>query len=290
MAALIWKRCFLTLPANVSRPEQPSGWLIGWRRILGLLQRHVFLLLGSWPRLIELLYWPTLNMIVWGFLNFYLTKQMNGVGIVAVALLAGTLLWDILIRSQFSVLVSFMEELWSRNLGHIFVAPIRPLDYAGGLVLLSLVRTFIAMTPAFLFAWLFFGFLVLDFGLPFIAFYLNLAMTGWWCSFLLVALLFRFGLAAEWLAWMLSFILSPFVAVYYPVSVLPEWIQPLAWSLPPTYVFEGMRAIVTDQIVRWDYLSMATLLNFAFLAVSLWVYLTAFEATRRRSGLLQMGE
>lgn len=276
----------MILPVTAPLPNL----LIGWRRILGLLQRHVYLLLGSWPRLIEVMYWPTMNMLVWGFINFYLAKQLSGVGAVAASLLAGALLWEILLRSQFSILVSFMEEMWSRNLGHIFVAPIRPLNYACGLMLLSLFRTAIAMFPAFLFAWLLFGYLVLDLGPAFIGFYLNLALTGWWCGFLLVALLFRFGLAAEWLAWMLSFIISPFVAVYYPVSALPEWLHPLAWSLPPTYIFEGMRAIVGQHMVHWDYLVKATLLNAGFLAVSLWVYCVAFDATRRRGGLLQMGE
>lgn len=280
----------MTLPVNAFQPETGQTWRAGWRQVLGLLQRHIFLLMGSWPRLVEVMYWPTLNMIVWGFINFYLAKQLSGVGAVAAALLAGALLWDILVRSQFSILVSFMEEMWSRNLGHIFVAPVPPLHYAAGLMLLSLMRTAIAMFPAFLFAWLFFGYLVLDLGLPFIAFYLNLAIAGWWCGFLLVALLFRFGMAAEWLAWMLSFVISPFVAVYYPVSALPEWLHPLAWSLPPTYVFEGMRSIVNLQIVRWDYLLMATALNIGFLIISLWVYLKAFENTRRRNGLLQMGE
>ena len=271
-------------------PEALSAFGLRRRRLLGLLQRHTFLLLGSWPRFIELLYWPTLNMLVWGFLNIYLGQQRSSAVAIGSVVLGGALMWEILLRSQFSLLVPFFEELWSRNLGHIFVSPLSPLEYVFGLVILSLLRTVIAMTPALILAEWCFGLWLPGLGLPFVAFYFNLALTGWWCGLLLVALILRYGLAAEWLAWMAAFALSPVVAVYYPVSILPAWLQPVSWALPPTYVFEGMRAILDHHEARLDYLLIALALNLAYTALAAVVFLRVFERTRRDAGLLQMSE
>lgn len=257
---------------------------------MALVQRHIYLLMGSWPRLIELLYWPTISMIVWGFLNIYLAKQTGTGSAIASFLLGGAIMWEVLLRSQFSVLIPFFEELWSRNLGHIFVSPVSPLEYVGGLTVLSTLRTLIAMTPCFILAELLFGFWLPGMGLPFIGFYINLAMSGWWCSFLIVSLILRYGLGAEWLAWMAAFAISPLVAIYYPVTTLPTILQHVAWALPPTYVFEGMRSIINENIVRADYMAHAFLLNLLYLVLSATVFLRTFEATRRANGLLQMGE
>lgn len=260
------------------------------RRLLALMQRYLYLLTNSWPRFFELLYWPTLNMVVWGFLNFYLSKQTSGAGLVAGVLLGGAMLWDVLVRSQFGVFFPFLEELWSRNLGHIFVSPIGPIEYASTLILQSILRTAIAMTPCILLAKVFFGYWLFDLGLPMIGFFFCLAMTGWWLGLLLIALLLRHGASAEWMAWMIAFIISPFVAVYYPVSVLPEWVQTISWALPPTYVFEGMRAIVNNHEFRPDLMLNAFLLNMLYLGLSAAIYWGVFENTRRGNGLLHVNE
>ena len=267
-----------------------SRWKLLPRRIWALVLRYIFLLTGSWPRLVELIYWPTLNMLVWGFVNIYIMRQGGGSDAAPFALLAGAMLWEVLVRSQISVQLLFLEELWSRNLGHIFVSPIAPLEYLGGLVFLSLLRTFIAMVPCALLAWAFFDFDILDLGELLAGFYLNLAATGWCCGFLMIALLLRFGLSSEWLAWMGVFLLLPFVAVYYPVNILPAWAQHIAWALPPTYVFESMRALLHHEAAPSGYVWKALGLNMVYLALSAAIYKRAFETTRRRGGLLQMAE
>lgn len=278
----------MILPASASEPSAPVMLIL--RRLAALVLRHVYLLMGSGPRMLETLYWPAFNMIVWGYVNRYIAEQSPSAIGLAVAILAGAILWEIALRSQFGVLNSFFEELWSRNLGHIFVSPLPPLAYALGLMLLSLLRMLIAMIPCAGMAWLVFDWNIADLGLPLIGFALNLAVTGWWAGFLIIAMLLRYGLAAEWMAWMATALLAPFVAVYYPVTVLPEWLQFLSWSLPPTYVFEGMRELLNHQEARLDWLMESFGLNLVYLAVALLVYKRAFESTRRRGGLLQMGE
>ncbi len=255
-----------------------------------MIQRHTFLLIGSWPRLIDIMYWPTLNMLVWGFLNFYLSKQSSGIGMVAGVILGGAMLWDIMVRCQLSLFQSFMEELWSRNFGHVFISPMRPAEYALSLIIISMLRIVIAMTPCLFFAQLIFDFWLPGLGLPALGFAMSLAMSGWWAGLLLICLLFHFGYAAEWLAWMAMFVLSPIVGVYYPVTVLPNWLQHVAWCLPPTYVFEGLRALMNDHVFRADSLVQSFALNLLYLAVSFIIFLRIFNRTRRGKGLLQVYE
>lgn len=259
-------------------------------RIYGVLLRNLYLLKGSIPRLIDLFYWPTLNMLIWGFFNYYLTKQITGIGLVAGTFLGAAMMWDIFVRSQLNVMRPFMEELWSRNLGAVFVSPISPFEYAIGLVALSIITTIIAMGVCVIAAELIFGFWLPGLGWGLAGFVFNLAMAGWWGGFLLIAMLLRFGSASEWLAWMLSFVFAPLVGVYYPISVLPSWLQPISNLLPPTYVFEGLRELLNHHSVHYDLMLYAFLLNLVFLGFSGFVFLRTFENTRRRSGLLQVAE
>jgi ABC-2 type transport system permease protein len=279
----------LTSRVNAMIESLPS-WQLPVRRFSALLQRHMYLLKGSWLRIVNLVYWPMLNMIIWGFLNTYLVKQGTGLQFTVGILLGAVMLWDVLARSQLNIQFPFMEELWSRNLPSIFVSPIRPLEYVAGLIFISLINTVIALTPSVLLAYLFFGYWLPGLGLPVVGFILSLAMTGWWGGCLLVAMMLRFGLAAEGLAWMASFVMAPLVAIYYPVSILPEWVQVISWLLPPTYIFEGMRSLVNDHIVRMDYFAISLALNIFYLVISGFIFMRTFEAKRRRDGLMHASD
>ncbi len=258
-----------------------------FQRLFGIAARHFFLLRSSWPRVVELLYWPTLNLLIWGFLNTYLSKQFSGTGLLAASLMGGAMLMEFMTRSQTGILVTFLEEAWSRNLGNLFVAPIPPLEYALSAVAMSILRVAFATLPCWLMAGVFFDFWMPSMGWSLVGFILNLAMTGWSMCFLALALMLRQGMAVEWLAWMASFVLSPIVGVYYPVSILPEWLQPVSYLLPPTYIFEGMRALMNGGEIRLDLMALAFGLNLPFFAASLWVFHRAFEKTRQDRGLLQ---
>ncbi|HEY0419834.1 MAG TPA: ABC transporter permease, partial [Acetobacteraceae bacterium] len=111
------------------------------RRIWGLMYRHIALYRRSWPRLLELAYWPTLQMCIWGFTASFFAARLGSPGAVAMgALLGAVLLWEIALRSQMGVAVSFLEEIWSRNLGHVFVSPLRPWELVAALIGMSVIR------------------------------------------------------------------------------------------------------------------------------------------------------
>lgn len=268
------------------------GFAIGdrLRRVGAILLRHGYLARSSWIRVFDLMYWPLLQMIIWGFINTFLASQSSWVLRAGGLFIGVVLLWDILVRGQFGMTLSLLEEMWSRNFANLFVAPLRPAEYAVALMGLSVIRSLIGVLPAAFLAIPLFAYSIFEIGLPLVAFYAVLMMTGWAVGLLMSAMLIRFGLAAESFAWASIFVLAPICGVYYPVAVLPEWLQIVSWTLPPTHVFEGMRAVVIDGVFRADLMVSAILLNLAYLAVSLLTFLWAFRRARERGQLLATGE
>ena len=132
------------------------------------------------------------------------------------------------------------------------ISPLRPIEFVAALMIMSIIRLAIGMVPVTLLAIAFFGFNLYGLGFALAAFFMNLILTSWAVGIVVSGVLLRNGMGAESLAWTLMFLLMPLTCVYYPVSVLPDWLQPVAWALPPTYVFEGMRALIIDHVFRAD--------------------------------------
>lgn len=260
------------------------------RRIGAMVLRHLYLLRGSWPRVFELAYWPTMQMIIWGFMSVFLYTNSSWVARAFGVLLAAVMLWDVLFRGQLGFTLSFLEEMWSRNLANLFVSPLRPIEHVLSLIAMSLIRTLIGVLPAALLAILLYRFSIFSLGLPLLAFFLNLIVFGWATGLPITALILRFGQGAENLAWFLIFALAPLSAVYYPVSILPAWLQPISWALPSTYVFEGMRAVLMQHQFRAGLMLEAALLNLVYIAIGVAAYLAIFRQARRHGLLLQQGE
>lgn len=271
-------------------PAQTTGLPATLRRIWGMVLRHYYLFKGSWPRLLDLIYWPTLQMTLWGFITVFLAENSTWIAQAAGVLISAVLLWDILFRGQISLFLSFVEELWSRNLGHLFVSPLRPWELIAALLTVSLIRTMIGVGGASALAIVFFDTSLFALGLPLAAFVVNLIATGWALGLVVCGLILRFGLGAENLAWALVFLIQPFSGVYYPIDVLPGWMQAIAWCLPSAHVFEGMRAIVIDHTVRTDLLVSATLINMVFIATGASIFMRVLHQARVRGQLMQIGE
>ena len=261
------------------------------RRIWGLMYRHLALYRRSWPRVLELMYWPVLQMLVWGFVTAWLAGvQNNTASVTAGVLLGGVLLWEVTLRSQMGFAISFLEEIWSRNLGHIFVAPLRPTELVAGLVAMSMLRTAIGVGPAILLAFLLYGFGIWTLGPVLVLYFAALMAMGWAVALGVTALILRHGAGAEALAWGVLFGLAPFSAVFYPVSVLPGWLQPVSLAIPATHVFEGMRAALLDGRLAWDHMAYAFGLDLIWLALAAWLFMAQFQAARVRGALLNIGE
>ena len=260
------------------------------QRVRAMVLRYVYLLRSSWTRLLELIYWPAVQLFVWGFLQLYIAQNSGFFARASGVFIAAVLMWDMLFRGQLGFSISFLEEMWSRNLGNLMISPLRPLEFVSALMIMSLIRLAIGMLPVTLLAIAFFGFNLYSLGFALAAFFANLIFTGWAVGIVVAGVLLRNGMGAESLAWTLMFVLLPLVCVYYPVNVLPDWLQPIAWSLPPTYVFEGMRALLMEHAFRADLMVEALALNALYFAAAVAAFLALLESARRAGSLLQTGE
>ena len=261
-----------------------------WRRVSGILLRHLYVLRRSWPRLLELTYWPTVQMVLWGFVTLFFVQHSSWVAQAAGVLISAVLLWDILFRANLGVSVTFMEEMWARNLAQLFASPLRPYELVVALMLMSLIRTVISVTPAMLLSLPLFGVSLFAIGLPLAAFFANLLVFGWSIGLVVSAVVLRFGLGAESLAWVAIFALAPVSGVYYPIAILPVWLQPVAWALPPAWVFEGMRSVLFSSDTRLDMLAIGAALNLLYIAGSTSFFLWTCEIARVRGLFVQQGE
>jgi ABC-2 type transport system permease protein len=260
------------------------------RRTAAMVLRYWYLLRSSFPRLIELIYWPAVQMLMWGFLQSYIAEQANMFAKAGGLLVGAVLLWDILFRGQLGFSVSFLEEMYARNLGNLLISPLRATEFVAALMILSIIRLAIGMVPVTLLAIWFFGFNLWALGFALAAFFANLMLTSWAVGIFVSGLVLRNGLGAETFAWSIMFLFLPLTCVYYPVATLPSWLQTVAWMLPPTYVFEGMRALVLDQTFRADLMIQALALNLVLFSAATGAFLALLASARRNGSLLQTGE
>ena len=260
------------------------------QRIGAMVLRYYYLMRSSWPRLLELIYWPMVQMLMWGFLQSYVDQNASFFARAGGTFIGAVLLWDILFRGQLGFSVSFLEEMWARNMGNLMMSPLRPLEFVAALMVMSIVRLAIGMVPVTLVALWLFDFNLYGLGFALAAFFANLIFTSWAVGILVSGLILRNGMGAEGLAWTIMFLLLPLTCVYYPVSILPHWLQVVAWALPPTYVFEGMRALLIDHVFRADLMVYALALNLFYFTVSVLLFMKLLEAARRHGSLIQTGE
>lgn len=259
-------------------------------RISAVLLRHLYLYPSSPSRLMEIFYWPVLDLLVWGFLTVYLSKGAGAAGHWTAFLLGAMILWDILFRSQQAVCISFLEEIWSRNLLNLFASPLSPGEFLASTMLLSFFKFLLAGTVTISLAWALYSFNIFMLGFWLIPLVFNLIAMGWVIGIVTTGIILRYGERAEVLAWGLALLIQPFGAVFYPVSVLPSALRPIAYALPCTYVFEGMRDVMsrggTDPRTFW----MPLGLNALYLGAA-WVFFQFMYRQAQERGLLtKLGE
>jgi ABC-2 type transport system permease protein len=277
----------MTAPTKV---EQDTGAIASLRRIRAVLRRHAYLILKSWTRIVSMMYYPTVTMVVWAFVTVYLAPTNNFLRDAPGFFIGAVLLWDVLFRGQLGVSLTFIEELYARNLGNLFVSPLTLPEFIAGQLAMSVVRALIGVGGACVFAYLLFRFSVFTFGFPLIAFFVNLLMFGWGIGLAMSGMIMRLGLGAEELAWAAIFVVAPISGVYYPIAVLPRWMQAIAWATPSAHVFEGMRGVLLRHEFLWNEFWAAAALNVVYLALGAAVFGWAMRYARNHGTLLQMGE
>ncbi|MBI3419604.1 MAG: ABC transporter permease [Proteobacteria bacterium] len=260
------------------------------RRIYALVLRYAMLLKGSPPRLLETIYWPTLNILFLGFLNLYLMKRLGATTMNFSMILGGTILLEFFLRPTMGLMLAFVEEIYSRNIAPLYISPLRAHEQLLAYGTVMILRLIIGLAPALLICFWLFDYNILNIGWWFVPFVFNLILSGSICGILVIALLLRFGQSAEWFGWMLSWFFVPFLGVYYPLDIMPEPMRLVGLALPASYIFESLRHIAAHQPVESAAMLKAFGLNALYLAGSLGVFYATLKGAQQRGALLNLAE
>ncbi len=251
-----------------------------------LVLRNLYLYTRTPVRLVELVFWPLVDLLVWGYLTVFLQKHTGDSFPYQITFLIGAvILWDILFRAQQGVALYFLEDVWSRNLLNVFSAPVTNADYLVSTYVIGFLRAAVTSLLLAVLAIVLYSFNLFELNWSLLPFVFNLLVFGWSLGMISTALIVRWGPAAETLAWAVPFFIQPFAAVYYPVDSLPPALQWISQWIPCSHIFEGMRDGLKDGVVSWSDLAMATGLNAVYLALAGWLFVRVMR-TAREKGLL----
>jgi len=239
-------------------------------RIFAIILRYLFLFRHSFDRLSDSFYWPTIDLAVWGLTGSYLQQlQPNHLTPIVVMIVSGIVFWYIVWRAQYEITVNLLEDLWDRNLINAFVAPLQFSEWIVSFLLLGIIKAAISLFFTAFVAYVLYKVQIFMYGLYLIPFFALLLMTGWFVGLFVTGLILRYGTRIQTLAWAMVAVISPFSAVYYPVSALPVWAQKIALFIPSTYVFEGMRQVINGHNVDFQKMLISLLLNIVYLSLAI---------------------
>tara|TARA_A100001011_G_scaffold174621_1_gene183291 strand:+ start:2610 stop:3401 length:792 start_codon:yes stop_codon:yes gene_type:complete len=261
-----------------------------WHKIYALSLRHIYLIKSSFPRVLDLIYWPSIQIFLWGFISKFFTETSSFYNDTVGVLLTAAILYDFLFRSSISYNMMFLEEIWSRNFTNLFIAPIKINEIITALTLTSILRTLIGLVPAAILAIPLFGVSIFKLGLPLLFLLISLYIFGITLGLLVTAGLMRFGPSFENIAWASLFFLAPLGCIYYPIEILPNWLQLVANLLPLVHIFEEMRNILMNGTVNYLEIFKGTIISLIYFIFGVIVFYIAYSGARTRGTLINIGE
>ena len=263
---------------------------MNWNKIYGLSLRHFFLIKSSFPRILDLIYWPSIQIFLWGFISKFFTESSayysNTVGVI----LTAAILYDFLFRSSISYNMMFLEEIWSRNFTNLFIAPIKISEIITALTITAVFRTMIGLVPAAIVSIPLFGVSIFKLGPPLLYLLICLYIFGITLGLLVTSGLIRFGPSFENIAWASLFFIAPLGCIYYPVEILPDWLQVISKTLPLVHIFEEMRNILMTETVNFMNILKSIIISIIYFCFGVMVFYISYFGARKRGTLINMGE
>jgi ABC-2 type transport system permease protein len=258
---------------------------MNFRIVRALVAKYVFFCSRNSFRLLDVFFWPVMDLLIWGFVTTYMLKVSHAIPTLITFMIAASIFWNVLYRAQQVVSVSFLDDVWSRNLLNIFVAPVRPVEYVAAAYIIGLAQALVIIFLLGSLASLFYSFSIFKMGTTCALLFVNLLLMGWSLGLTISGCILRWGPPAEALAWAVPFLIQPVSAVFYPVSVLPVWMQKIALCVPATHVFEGMRQVIeTGHVDAW-HIWCALGLNVVYGVLAALLYNYFFQQARHRGFL-----
>ena len=252
-----------------------------WYRILAVMRRHILQMKKDLAKIFDMLYWPLVDIIVWGYTSMWLQKTgapSFNVGLVLVSALS---LWGVTWRSSLDISLSFIEEVWSRNIVNLFSSPLTIKEWITAVMILGFTRSLGVFLYTVFIVWLFYGWNVLSLGIVLIPFFILLMISGWAIGFFVAAFLVYSGRRFQSFIWSIGWLFSILGAVFYPVQVLPPWLQAISYALPISYVFESMRTYIQTGTIAYTYLGIAAVLNVVYISGALVFFKYMFNKSKQ---------
>ncbi len=261
------------------------------RRIKAMLFRYLYLHRRSMSRTLELVFWPVMELLVWGFLATYIHRFAEGEIVKTIYYLVGALIfWDLLYRSQQGVSISFIEDIWTQNILNLFISPLRIWEWLTATFLYGFLKIIVITVILSIIGYFLYSFSLLDaMGFYLIPFIIHLLFFGWSLGIFTSGLLIRWGHSVEALIWGIPFLIQPLSAIYYPLEILPQWMQAIAKCLPSTYVFEGMRSVMAGGDSYSENFIKVTLLNILFFALASLFFARMYHQSQKTGKLGRLG-
>lgn len=255
---------------------------MSWFRIWAVVLRHLYNFRHNLDRVVDAFYWPSLDIVVWGLTISAMQKQGESSVVQVVMILTATILWFVMWRGQGEITVNFLEELWSENLVNLFASPLRLVEWMIGLCLIGVVKLSLTLGLTSVLAFLLYRTNILEIGFWLIPFTITLTLFSWAFGFLTAGVFLRKGTDVQTLAWAGAFVLMPFSAVYYPLYLLPRWVQAISSFLPTTYVFEGMRSLILTGTTPVEGMAKSLTLSSVYLVIAVWFFVKSFAAAKEK--------
>lgn len=248
-----------------------------WHRMQAILLRHWYQNMHDTGNLIGFIYWPLIDLLLWGITSLYLKSISSQGAQIVVVLVSGAVLSQLIYRSYYDFMVPIMFERWDRNLINLFASPITFTEWIVSVLLYDVIRTLIGFSVVTTVAYHFYDVNLLLLGQYFIPIMMLFMMSGWWIGFLVVGLSVLKGRRMDVVIWSVTAFLSPFSAIYYPVSILPQWAQNISHLLPQSYIFEAMRQILTKKPIDTSYFVISAVLNVVYLLIAILFFQWCFK-------------
>lgn len=250
--------------------------------VWAVVVRHLYNMRHSLDRISDSFYWPAMDLFIWGFTSTYIVNNSQGVPNLLTLLLGGMIFWRIVWQSQYQISINLLEEMWNQNVVNLFSSPLRLREWILGVFILGIIQMFVSTGFVILLAFLLYKMNIFTFGFYLVPFFISLVITGWAIGLIVSGFIVRYGVRIQTFAWSGSFLIAPFSGVYYSVSTLPFWAQKISYILPTSYIFEGMRTVVSQGYLPMDMLLKSFGLNLVLFSLGLWFFVFMFDKSKKR--------
>ncbi|MBI4079318.1 MAG: ABC transporter permease [Candidatus Levybacteria bacterium] len=226
-------------------------------------------------------YWPAMDLFIWGLTGLYLATLSNNSKELIFVILNGLVFWIIIWRAQYEINVNILSEMWDKNLVNVVASPLTIWEWITSLIIVGFIKMIISLSFSAIIAFIFYQYNIFMFGLQLLPITIGLLLFGWSAGFIVAGFIVRYGIKIQTAAWTGVALIAPFSALYYPLSILPNWAQKIALVLPPSHIFEGMRDVLFKGYFPAEKLFIGFALNIPYLLLSLWFFVFMFNKSKK---------